>query len=336
VTGGTGLVGTYLLRQLISQGKNVKALYRKSFPSYLSDDEIRKIEWVQGDILDTDFLFETMKGIQQVYHAAAVVSFSPYRKKDLFKTNVEGTANVVNASIEAGVKKLVHVSSVSAMGRLRKNEPINETMYWTPETSNSNYGHSKYLAELEVWRGIGEGLEAVIVNPALILGAAHWETGSSKLFKSAYDEFPWYTEGIGGFVDARDVIRAMIELMDSPISGERFIVSAENRPYREIFTLMANEFGKRPPHRKVSPFLAALVWRLEWIKSIISKKEPMLTKETATTGQAKVHFNNSKLKKFLPSFQYIPIEESIRDVCRELLKRNQAVITGQQFAVHGR
>ena len=329
-------MGTYLLKQLLREGKKVKALHRKSFPSNLTEEEINQVEWVKGDILDPDFLFEAMKGIQQVYHAAALVSFSPTRKRELFKINVEGTANVVNAAIEAGVKKLVHVSSVSAMGRLRKEEPIDETMFWTPETSNSNYGHSKYLAELEVWRGMGEGLEIVIVNPALIFGVANWETGSSKLFKSAFDEFPWYTDGGGGFVDVRDVVKAMVGLMESNISGERFIVSAENRRYREIFNMMANEFGKRPPHKKVTPFIAGLVWRIEWLRSILSRKEPMLTRETAKTGQAWVEFNNKKLRKLLPGFRYIPIEQSIKDVCRELLKRNEAPITGQKFAVHGR
>jgi len=301
----------------------------------LTESEKSKIEWVNGDIMDTDFLFDAMKGMKQVYHVAALVSFNPYRKKELFKINVEGTANVVNAAIEAGVKKLIHVSSVSAMGRLRKGEAINESMYWTRETSNSNYGHSKYLAELEVWRGIGEGLEAVIVNPSLILGVSDWDNSSSKLFKSAYDEFPWYTNGGGGFVDVRDVAKAMVTFMDSDISGERFIVSAENRTYRDVFSLMANEFGKRPPHKKVTPFLAGLVWRIEWLKSMLSKKEPMLTRETAVTGQALVEFNNNKLKQFLPSFEYITIEQSIKDVCRELLKRKQATISGQQFAVHG-
>jgi len=285
--------------------------------------------------MDTDFLFDAMRGMEQVYHVAALVSFNPYRKKELFKINVEGTANVVNAAIEAGVKKLVHVSSVSAMGRIRKGQAIDESMFWTRETSNSNYGHSKYLAELEVWRGIGEGLQAVIVNPSLILGVSDWDNSSSKLFKSAYDEFPWYTDGGGGFVDVRDVAKAMVAFMDSDISGERFIVSAENRTYRDVFSLMANEFGKRPPHKKVTPFLAALVWRIEWLKSRVSKKEPMLTRETAVTGQALVEFNNNKLKQFLPSFEYITIDQSIKDVCRELLKRKQAIISGQQFAVHG-
>ena len=299
----------------------MKALYRSAYPAYLTEEEIEKIEWVKGDILDPDLLFQELNGIEQVYHAAAMVSFNPQRKRELFKINIDGTANVVNAAVECGVRKIVHVSSVSAMGRIRKGAPIDETMFWTPETSNSNYGQSKYLSELEVWRGIGEGLQGVIVNPALILGASDWDISSSKMFKSAYDEFPWFTEGGGGFVDVRDVVRAMITLMDSDISGERFIVSAENRRYKDIFSQMAHEFGKQPPHRKVSPLLAAIVWRMEWLKSIVAKKEPLLTRETARTGQVMVEFNNQKLKRFFPGFQYITIEQSIKDVCKEFLKR---------------
>jgi dihydroflavonol-4-reductase len=317
------LVGSYLLKQLVNEGKNVKALYRSTFPANLSQDEIKKIEWVRGDILNIDLLMEQMTGVEELYHAAAIVTFNAARKKELFKINIEGTANVVNAALEKGVRKIVHVSSVSAMGRIRNGEAINETMFWTPETSNSNYGQSKYLSELEVWRAIGEGLDGVIVNPSLILGAGDWENGSSKMFKTAFDEFPWYTEGSGGFVDVRDVVKAMIQLMESDISGERFVLNAENRMYREIFTLMAKEFGRRPPHKKVTPFLAGLVWRIEWMKSLLSAKEPLLTKETARTGQARVEFDNRKLKKFLPSFQYIPINETIRDVCNELLEVHQ-------------
>ena len=319
VTGGTGLVGSYLLKQLIRDGGKVRALYRSSFPTNLLPQEIKQIEWVKGDIMDVGILHDAMEGVEQLYHAAALVSFSPSRKTDLFRINIEGTANVVNAALDSGVKKIAHVSSVSAMGRIRTGEPINETMFWTRETSNSNYGQSKYLSEMEVWRGIGEGLKGIIVNPSLILGAGNWENGSSKMFKTAYDEFPWYTEGSGGFVDVRDVVKALIELMNSEISSERFILNAENRKYRDVFALMAKEFGKRPAHKKVNPFLASMVWRAEWLKSTLNKKEPLLTRETARTGQTKVEFNNSKLKKFLPSFQYVPIDESIKDVCRELM-----------------
>ena len=299
----------------------VKALYRKAIPSIFTEEDNKKIEWIKGDVLDIPVLFESMRDVDQLYHAAAIVTFNPKRKKELFRINIEGTANVVNAAIENGVKKMVHVSSVSAMGRIRKNVEIDETMFWTEETSNSSYGKSKYLSEMEVWRGIAEGLQAVIVNPTVILGAGDWEGGSSKIFKSAYESFPWYTEGAGGFVDVRDVVRSMTMLMESNITSERFVISAENKTYREVFTMIANEFGKTPPSKKATPFLSYLVWRIEQLKSVFSKREPLLTRETAATGQAVVAFNNSKLKRFLPSFEYIPVNKAIADTCKELVKR---------------
>src|SRR5215213_56190 len=324
VTGGTGLVGSHLLKELVKIDKPVTALYRSAPSSLLSSEENSKINWVQGDILDVSLLENIMQGMQQVYHSAAVVSFSPSRKAELYKINVEGTANVVNAALNAGVKKLVHVSSVAAMGRLRENQLINETMYWTPETSNSNYGHSKYLAELEVWRGIAEGLPAVMVNPTLILGAGDWNLGSTKLFKSAYDEFPWYTNGQSGFVDVRDVVKAMMMLMESDVQSERFIISAENVLYKDVFSYMAKSFGKRPPHKKVTPIIGSLVWRLEWLKSKLAGKEPLLTRETARTGQTVVEIDNGKFLRHFPGFRYIPVTQSIAETCNEFVKKMPA------------
>jgi dihydroflavonol-4-reductase len=315
VTGGTGLVGSHLIKQLVKQGQPVKALYRSSIPKI---EGAERVEWVQGDILDVIALNEAMQGVDEVYHCAAIVSFNPKAKKELFKINIEGTANVVNTCIENGVKKLCFVSSVAALGRIRHGQEINETMNWTEETSNSNYGKSKYLAEMEVWRGIGEGLQAVIVNPVIILGAGDWNKGSSKIFKSTYEEFPWYTEGVTGFVDVEDVARAMIALMDKNISKERFIISAGDYSYREVFTKISNCFGKKAPHKKVTPFIASVVWRLEAVKAKFSGKEPLVTRETAHTAQATVYFNNTKLKKFIPDFEYTPFDETIERVCKEL------------------
>lgn len=321
VTGGTGLVGSYLLRELVRMNKPVKALYRSAPATLLSSEENQRVEWIQGNILDVTLLSEIMQDVTHVYHCAAVVSFSPSRRRELFKINVEGTANVVNACVQAGVKKMVHVSSVAAMGRIRNNQVINESMYWTPETSNSNYGHSKYLAELEVWRGIAEGLPAVMVNPTIILGAGDWHQGSSKIFKTAYDEFPWYSQGAGGFVDVRDVVKAMVLLMEHDVQSERYILSAGNHSYREVFNGIAAAFGKKPPHKKVTPFLASIVWRLEWIKSRIARQEPMLTRETARTAQATVEFDNGKFLRLFPEFSYTPVAQSIADTCKHILKR---------------
>ncbi len=319
ITGASGLVGSHLLRQLVMNGEKVKALYRSAIPAMEGAD---KVEWIKGDILDIIALEEAMTDVQQVYHCAAIVSFNPRKKAIMHKTNVEGTANVVNACLDAGVQKLLFVSSVAALGRIRQDKPINETMNWTEATSNSEYGKTKYLAELEVWRGIGEGLNSVIVNPSLILGAGDWTKGSSELFRSAYGEFPWYTEGTSGFVDVADVVRAMMLLMKMDmVSAERFILSGENLSFKEVFTRIAENFHKRPPHRKVTPFLASIVWRLEAVKSLFTGKDPMLTRETAQTAAAKVQFDNTKLKRFFLNFEYTPMAVTLERICAELQKK---------------
>ena len=318
VTGGAGLLGTELISQLLSQGKQVRAIFNRTPLQQFNPGNLQQL---QCNILDVVGLEEAMKGIEQVYHCAAIVNFNPAQRTEMFKINIEGTANVVNAALDAGIKKLVHVSSVAALGRIRENEPVNESMNWTEETSNSKYGQSKYLAELEVWRGIGEGLDAVIVNPVIIIGAGDWNGGSVQIFKSVYDEIPWYTDGVTGFVDVKDVAKAMILLMESGITAQRFILSAENRTYRYVFNLIAKGFDKKPPHKKVTPVLAKIVWRLEAIKSRFTGKIPLITKETAATALAKTYFDNSKLKKFLPSFSYRPVEETIAETCAVLQQK---------------
>jgi nucleoside-diphosphate-sugar epimerase len=313
VTGASGLLGSHLIKELAQQGKPIKALYKSNIPF-----EMNNVEWIRADILDVVALQEIFVNTKQVYHCAASVSFNPQKRKELHETNIIGTTNVVNASIESNIEKLVYVSSVAAFGRIRQGEAVTEAMNWSEATSNSEYGKTKYLAEKEVWRGIGEGLNAVIINPSIILGCGDWNKGSSEIFKSVYNEFPWYTEGVSGFVDVQDVVTAMITLMESNITNERFIVSGHNVSYQQIFNLIANGFNKKQPHKKVTPFLAALVWRIEALKGKLIGKDPLLTKETAATAQAKVYFDNSKLKNFLPAFTYTPIEETINRVCNEL------------------
>lgn len=318
VTGGSGLVGSELILQLIAEGNIVKAIYNNTQLSHVHQNLIP----VKCDILDTAGLENAIQGVTHLYHCAAVVSFNKKNKNNLFKINIEGTANVVNAAIDAGVHKMVHVSSVSALGRIREDEIITEEMNWTEETSNSLYGKSKYLGEMEVWRGMGEGLQAVIVNPSIILGGDNWNSGSSAIFKSAYNEFPWYTDGVTGVVDVKDVARVMILLMNSELNKKRFILSAENISYKEVFTKIANCFNKKPPHKKVTPFVASIVWRLEAIKSMFNKSDPLLTRETANTAMAKVYFDNSKILKELPGFQFTPIDETIKNTCATLKKTN--------------
>ncbi len=317
VTGAAGLVGSEVVKQLLDKGYSVTAVYH-SAPLQISHPNLQA---VHCDILDPSRLEEIMQGVTYVHHCAAVVSFDKKDKYRLLKINIEGTANVVNACIDAGVKKLLHVSSVSALGRIRSGKMITEKMNWTEETSNSIYGKSKYLGELEVWRGTGEGLEAVIVNPSLILGGDNWDGGSSATFKSAYNEFQWYTEGGGGFIDVRDVAAIMILLMNSEITNERFILSAENLSYREVFTTMAKCFGKKPPSKKVTPFMAEIVWRIEAIKAAFTGNKSLLTKETASTALTQVFFDNSKILSALPAFTFTPVKQAIQHTCAMLKEK---------------
>ncbi|MEO6456510.1 MAG: NAD-dependent epimerase/dehydratase family protein [Ginsengibacter sp.] len=315
VTGGSGLVGAELITHLLAADRKVRAIYNHTpLPDFKSEN----VTAVRCDILDTSMLEAAMEGITKVYHCAAIVSFSKKLKNEVYAVNIEGTTNVVNECINAGVKKMLHVSSVASLGSANEGENITEDSAWTEKHNNSFYGRSKFLAEMEVWRGIGEGLQAVIVNPSTILGGADWNRSSSKIFKTAFEEFPWYSQGITGFVDVRDVVKAMILLMDSEITNQRFILSAENISYKQIFTDIANGFGKKAPHKKVTPFIAGMVWRMEALKSFITGKEHLLNKETAHKALNKSYYDNSKIKKNLHGFSFRPIKETINDTCAAL------------------
>lgn len=313
VTGGTGLVGSHLLMELASLNEPVKALYRNNLPASLA--QLPNIEWVCGDLLDIITLETLLAGVTKVYHCAAIVSFKGDDKAAMIHYNTQSTTNMVNAALHCGVRKLVFVSSVAALGQAKETGSIDESQYWDQHSKKSVYGRSKFLSEMEVWRGMGEGLEVAIVNPTIILGESDWNKSSSALFKSVYNEFPWYTEGITGFVDVKDVVNAMVALMESNISGERFILSNVHLSYKDLLTKIAKGFGKTPPHKNVSKGLAAIVWRWEALKSLITGKDPLVTKETTATAMMKRHFDNSKLLQHLPRFSYADMDTTIQRIC---------------------
>lgn len=321
VTGASGLVGSALIRQLLAQNISVRALYHQNTSPLLTKEEINKVQWIQGDILDISLLLDILPTCTQVYHCAAIVSFHPARRAWMHQINVEGTANIVNASLECGIEKLVHVSSVAAIGQSSQGEIINEETEWKDDDHTSYYGKTKYLSELEVWRGISEGLSAVIVNPAIILGEGNWHQGSTAIFKKVWEEFPFYSTGSTEFVDAADVAKAMIMLMHSNIEGERFIMAAEHYTYAQLMTKIAGIFHKKAPSRKAPAFLMELGWRWEALRSLFSKKEPLITRETVVTAFTRREFDNSKLHQFLPDFQYTPSDITLQRTCEWLMKQ---------------
>lgn len=313
VTGATGLVGNQILRQLDSADFKIIGLARN--PPLNGPDGVH---WVQCDILDVVALEEALRGVNKVYHCAGFVSFDPKLKSQVYKINVEGTANLVNACIKTGVQKLLHVSSVAAIGEAKgAGGLIHERLEWN-EHGASDYGKSKYLAEIEIWRGLCEGLSAVIINPSIILGAGDWLAGSTAMFKSVYDGFPWYTEGVHGFVDVQDVARAATDLMESDIKAERFIVNGANISYKSLFDGIADGFGRPRPHKKVTPFLAGLVWRIKYLKGKLTGQPSILNKNTARTSLAICQYDSSKLRKALPEFAYTDMQKTIERTCREL------------------
>ena len=316
VTGATGLVGRQIIQLLDPTATKVIGLARN--PPENSNDGIH---WIKCDILDVVELEKSLKGVNRVYHTAGLVSFDPAMKSNVFKVNVEGTANIVNACIKNGVDKLLHVSSVAAIGEAKSAKNlIHETLPWNAMGA-SDYGKSKYLGEIEVWRGLAEGLKAVVINPSIVIGAGDWNTGSTAMFKSVYDGFPWYTEGVHGFVDVVDVAKAAIALMDRDLVGERFILNGANISYKVLFDLIADYFGKPRPNKKVTPMLAEFVWRAKYIKGKITGKSSILNKNTARTALRICEYDASKFMGAIPGFSFIPIEQTIKRTCRQLKEK---------------
>jgi len=260
-----------------------------------------------------------MEGVDTVVHAAAVVSFLKKERKQMYRANVDGTANVVNMALENGVKKLVHISSVAALGRTAGAGHVNEEKKWEESKVNTHYAKSKFKAELEVWRGISEGLEAVILNPSTILGYGDWNSSSCAIFKKIYTGFKWFTPGINGFVDVEDVARVAVLMMESPISEERFIVNGDTWSFKQLQETIADNFGKKRPVREATPFLLGMAWRLEKLKSVYNGQKPLLTKESARVAVSKTWFENDKLLKALPGFSFTPLEEAIKKACKKYI-----------------
>lgn len=335
VTGGTGLVGSHLLFDLCKSGEQVRALKRansniavvkKVFSYYAvnADELLKNIEWVDADLLDVYSIMEAMDGIAEVYHCAAMVSFEQKNEAEMMKINVEGTANMVNAALEKGIKKFCHVSSIATLGRAEHGELSTEETFWKSSPDHSNYAISKYAAEREVWRASEEGLDVVIVNPALIIGAGNWQQSSSNMFSKGYTGMKYYTEGVNGFIDVRDVTALMILLMKSKIKNERFLFSSENTPYRYFFDLMHQEFGRPKANFKVGMLLSNFAWRLEGIRCMLSGTKPLITRETIQSGHRISLFSNEKIKKIFPDYKFISIEQAVKDTCKLYMSDNVA------------
>ncbi len=327
VTGASGFVGGHLTKALSESGSVVRALYHRHPPT----QEMQSwpgVTWKQADLLDVYDAEEVLSGVYEIYHCAAIVSFNPARKDEVIHVNTEITSNLVNAAIDADIRKMVHISSIASLGRNGTTKEITEEAQWEESSHNSAYASGKYAAEMEVWRVIGEGLDAVILNPGIILGEpltpSGWDDGSARLMQTAYKEFPFYTDGITAFVDVADVVRAAISLMKSDISAERFILSAGNIAFREVFNRMADSLGRRRPRFHAGPLATSLVWRLSALQRLFTGRTPLITRETARNAQLKCFYKADKIIAALPQFTYTPLDSTITRMAKAYLSALRA------------
>lgn len=328
VTGATGMLGSRLVSDLLIKGFSVRALCRNSsrieqfeknvgFYADNARSYLSQIEWIEADVLDYHAVLSAVDGVDYVFHCAAMVSFDSSEFTLMQDINISGTANIVDACLEKGVKRIFHVSSIAALGASENGFAANEETYWIPDKKHSGYSFSKYYSEMEVWRGINEGLESVIVNPSVILGPGEWTTGSPSFFENIYKRLKFYTSGSTGFVDVRDVSAALIALsVDEKWAkhkNKRFVLNSINLNYKDFFAMVANSVGKEPPKYFAPKLLLEIGWRAALMLSKISGSKVLISKETVRNSIQKKLFDGSKIIRAI-GFSYRPIETTISEI----------------------
>ncbi len=330
ITGATGFLGSYIVRKLIDEGfENVYCLKRNNARTELLRKYQQKINWLEGDILDTPMLMDILPEMEVVIHAAAMVSFYTAGKKKMMQTAKDGTANLVNISLENNIKKFIHISSVSALGRRREEETISEKNIFSHSHYDTTYGLTKFLAEQEVWRGHAEGLNVTILNPSIILGAGRWNENSTQIFKKVYDGLKFYPGGSTGWVDVRDMASVVHHCVINDYNGERYIISSENITYQKMFELIAKNIGVAPPRKLLGNRLASILWRFEALKSYFSNHIPIVTKETIRSMAAKSSYDNTKSISEL-GINYHSIEKTVTDCCKVFM---ESYPKGEKFEI---
>ena len=331
VTGGTGLVGSHLLYELSLNNDTIIAIYRseervqktkKVFSYYTEKTEelFSKITWIKADITDiTSLKVVFNNAITKVYHCAALVSFDPSDYYLMRQTNIDGTANIINFSIIAKVEKLCFVSSIATIGDAINGEFITEKKEWVLDRDKNSYAITKYGAEMEVWRGSQEGLDVVIVNPGVILGSGFFNEGSGKLFSQMHKGLHFYTEGITGFVGVKDVIKTMINLMESKIKNERFILVSENLSFKTVLYTIANYLEVKKPSVKVGKVATSIFWRLNWVLSKVTRKKVLLSRSSAKSSHNKDFYSSEKISNLL-NIEFQKIDSVIKNICQDFIK----------------
>ncbi|MBN2805835.1 MAG: SDR family NAD(P)-dependent oxidoreductase [Prolixibacteraceae bacterium] len=329
VTGATGMLGARIVFDLLKQGDRVKAIYRQSkridqfkknigFYCQNPGELTNLVEWIEADVLDYQSLCDALEGVDMVIHSAAMVSFHRDDEKAMLEININGTANLVNACLFKGVKNICHISSIAALGKEENGAMIDEESTWIPEQKHSAYAISKFHSEMEIWRGINEGLNAVIVNPSVILGPGEWKAGGSPaFFNNLYKGMAFYPEGGTGFVDVRDVSLAILTLISpenfQAAMHKRFLINAENLSYQKAFTLIAESLQVQAPKLLARKYLLGIAWRAAWLAGKLTGKKPMITRESVSNASKMQLFNGGRIVSEF-AFRYRPIGETISNI----------------------
>lgn len=311
VTGATGFTGSYIVRQLLKEGyTSVCGLRRSGSTLELLGEAADRIQWRTAELEDYFSLEDALTGMEVVIHCAALVSFQPQDKDRLLEINRAGTRHVVNAALHHGVSRLLYISSVAALGRNTPGQLITEQSKWEDGPTVSQYSRSKFLAELEIWRGQAEGLSVALVYPSIILGAGHWDKGSVRLFDYAAQAPTYYPTGTTGIVDVRDVAKAIQLLLERDKDGDRFLLSGNNIPYQKLLGQMTKAFGHQAPKKKLSYLFARWLARIEKIRSWLTGTPPLLTRETVLATYQQLVYDNSHSETEL-GLRYRNLEETI-------------------------
>jgi len=320
ITGATGLVGSFVADMLLSTGHEVVAIKRATSDLTVLKDKANQITWFDADILDPVGLESAMQGADAVLHTAAMVSFNSRDREAMMKINIEGTANVVNLALKLNIKRFIHVSSIASFGKDKLTELVTEDSQWKESNLNTAYAESKYLSELEVWRGHTEGLSMAMVNPSVILGPVDWDKSSTRLFKYVWKQNRFYPKGYINYVDVRDVADVCLKLLLSDINGKRYILSAGQLSYKEFFEKIARAMNKRAPNILISGILMKVLASLEGFRSALTGSDPLVTKETARMADKKYNYSNERAREEL-NHEFRNIEETISWTCHVLMQK---------------
>jgi nucleoside-diphosphate-sugar epimerase len=302
ITGATGLIGSHLTAQVLLKGENVTAFVRENsnrnnikevLSFYTNDYEtyFNKIKFKVGDITDYFSIIDALEGIDEVYHCAGMVDFNEKNLKQLLLVNETGTTNLINAALEKKGIRVCHVSSVATIPNHDKKPVINENIFWKSSPKNAAYSISKYNAEREAWRGVAEGLDLFMVNPSIVLGAGCWNQSTGKIIEECRKGVKFYTKGITGFVDIRDLASVMYKLMKSSVSSQRFIVNGENISYQSMLTKFHEAFGNKKPTIEAGKFLLSIATLLDYLFS----KERRLNKQVVESLLSESYYSNEKI-----------------------------------------